>query len=160
MALPCRVYGFNLAQESPMTFAKSSNHNPKIIIYLKYRVIFARNKPQLIIIIRDYPLVNIQKTMENHHVSQVNQPSMAIFNSYFDITRGFFWCQPWASVAWGNVCDPDAERANDAYVEPGGAMVQPLVNEQFATVWKMVIEIVDLPMKNRDFPQLWQFIRG
>jgi hypothetical protein len=38
MALICPVYGVSLVQESPMTFAKSSNHNPKIIIYLKYRV--------------------------------------------------------------------------------------------------------------------------
>jgi len=35
-----------------------------------------------------YPLVNLQKTMENHHFEWENPLLMAIFNSYFDITRG------------------------------------------------------------------------
>ena len=35
-----------------------------------------------------YPLVNVYITMENHHVQWVNPLKMAIFNSYFDITRG------------------------------------------------------------------------
>jgi hypothetical protein len=34
-------------------------------------------------------LVNIQKTIENHHFEWVNQLYMIIFNSYFDITRGY-----------------------------------------------------------------------
>ena len=37
-----------------------------------------------------YPLVNIQKTMENHHaINGKPTISMAIFNSYVDITRGY-----------------------------------------------------------------------
>ena len=42
----------------------------------------------------DYPLVNIQKTMENHHFQWENPLLMAIFNSYFDITRGYWYHQP------------------------------------------------------------------
>ena len=37
-----------------------------------------------------YPLVNIQKTMENHNFLMGKLTiSMAIFHSYFDITRGY-----------------------------------------------------------------------
>ena len=37
-----------------------------------------------------YPLVNLQKTMDNHHFQWVNPLFLwAIFNSYFDITRGY-----------------------------------------------------------------------
>ena len=36
-----------------------------------------------------YPLVNASITMEHQHFSWVNQLSMAIFNSYFDITRRY-----------------------------------------------------------------------
>jgi len=36
-----------------------------------------------------YPLVNIQITMENHHFQWENPLEMVIFNSYFDITRGY-----------------------------------------------------------------------
>ena len=36
-----------------------------------------------------YPLVNIQKAMENHPFEWENPWWMAIFNSYFDITRGY-----------------------------------------------------------------------
>jgi len=37
-----------------------------------------------------YPLVNFHITMENHHVQWVNPLfPWAIFNSYFDITRGY-----------------------------------------------------------------------
>ena len=35
-----------------------------------------------------YPLVNIQKIMENHHVEWINQRSMAIFNSYVSLPEG------------------------------------------------------------------------
>ena len=44
---------------------------------------------------RIYPLVNIQKMMENHHVQWTNQVfSMAMFHSYVDLPEGtwlFLW---------------------------------------------------------------------
>ena len=40
--------------------------------------------------IHNYPLVNMQKTMENQPCSMGKSTiSMVIFNSYFDITRGY-----------------------------------------------------------------------
>ena len=38
--------------------------------------------------LKSYPLVNIQKTMENHHVSWENSLQMAIFNSYVKLPEG------------------------------------------------------------------------
>jgi hypothetical protein len=39
-------------------------------------------------IIHGYPLVNIQKTMENHHFQWENPLLMAIFNSYVSLPEG------------------------------------------------------------------------
>ena len=38
-----------------------------------------------------YPLVNIQKIMENHHVEWEISRTFHGFNSYFDIRRGYPW---------------------------------------------------------------------
>ena len=39
---------------------------------------------------KNYPLVNVKKTMESHHVQWENPLFLCtIFNSYFDITRGY-----------------------------------------------------------------------
>jgi hypothetical protein len=37
---------------------------------------------------KGYPLVNIQKPMENHHFSGVNQLQIVIFNSYVSLPEG------------------------------------------------------------------------
>ena len=37
-----------------------------------------------------YPLVNIQKTMENHHFLLVNPLEITIFNSYVSLPEGIY----------------------------------------------------------------------
>ena len=56
----------------------------------------------------EYPLVNLQKTMENHHAinGKIHYFDWVIFNSYFDITRGYqpviWWCEamPQIDLRW------------------------------------------------------------
>ena len=51
-----------------------------------------------------YPLVNVYITMENHHFQWVNPLQMTIFNSYFDITRGYsIWFPMFWGINWRNI---------------------------------------------------------